>query len=142
MNSQRNSSPNTMNDQQGGLPFTIRSLAVSERQERREYPFFDVSNRQILTPRWSERSSSSSSLDLPLPSLDYENSPVQPRHLNFIEYPVVTPPGRLTPANSRSGAPLPYLPFMVEDEDHNNTTSRAAAVRLAPRYDRHAASRF
>ena len=120
---------NNMRDQQEGLPFSFRSLAVSERKES---PFCDVSNRQYLTPRWRERSSSSGSVEIPLPSLDYENSPVQPRHLDFVDGLFVTPPNRRRPVNRSGPSPLPYLPFEVDD----NATSSPPAVYLAPRYDR------
>lgn len=118
--------------QQDALPYYFRSLAVSEGKES---PLGDVSNRQYLTPRWRERSSSSGSVDIPLPSLDYEDTPIQPRHIDFVDYVFVTPPGRQGQSNRTGNGPLPYLPIEVGDND-SNTISPVPTVRLAPRYDR------
>lgn len=62
----------------------------------------------------------------PMPMLSNEENSSQPR---YFDIPVL-----LTPASRQSipAAPLPYLPFGMEDE---SMPSLAPAVRLAPRYD-------
>lgn len=130
-NNSRNST-NTENQQ--GISLQFRSMAVSDRSS--ESPLYDLSNRQYLTPRWRERAASPGSMDVPLPSLDNENSPLQPRYLDFNESLYVTPVSRQGP--SRTSSPLPYLPFDVDD----SVTSSLGPVRLAPRYDRRGDSLF
>lgn len=120
---------------QQALPLQFRSLAVSDRSG--ESPLHDLSNRQYLTPRWRERTSSAgSSVEIAFPALDDENSPLQPRYLDFAETLFVTPSNRRGPPVRRNGtaSPLPYLPTDVTDND--NAIASSVPVRLAPRYDR------
>ena len=126
-------------ENQQGLSLQFRSMAVAERSNN-DSPLYDLSNRQYLTPRWRERAASPGSMDVPLPSLDNENSPLQPRYLDFTESLFLTPANRRGPVSrNTTSSPLPYLPFDVEEDSAN---SSSVPVRLAPRYDRRGDSFF
>ena len=133
----QNNNTYNMELNQQELPYQFRSLAVSERSN--DSPLHDVSNRQLfLTPRWRERTSSSGSVEIPLPSLDSENSPLQPRYLDFSESLFLTPANLRGSVNRNGPSPLPYLPTNVDD----SAAVSSITLRLAPRYDRRGDSFF
>ena len=123
-----------MVDQQQELWRQFDSFTFSERTEG---PFCDVSNRQYLTPRWRDRGPHSSNAYIPIPSLDHENSPAQPRYLDIDDSAFFTSAAGSLPISRTDSLPtLPYLPMETE-----TNSSSSPAVRLAPRYDHRIAFR-